>query len=145
MKNIFLLTKLNNIMRLMIKTPKKLIIGASVLVILLLVIYFSFLNNSNQAQQQLEGMWLRSDGTYKIEIEKVQDEGKLVAAYFNPNPINIGRSGWRIQNEELQIYIELQDENYPGSIYQLTYDNESDMLWGTYYQAVSKQTFEVNF
>jgi hypothetical protein len=127
------------------KSPKKLIIATSVLVILLLVIYFSFLNNSNQAQQQLEGMWLRSDGTYKIEIKKVQDEGKLVAAYFNPNPINIGRSGWRIQNEELQIYVELQDENYQGSMYQLTFDDQTGKLVGTYYQAVSGQTYEVNF
>ena len=93
----------------------------------------------------MEGSWVRFDGPYTIEIIEIQAEGKLLAKYFNPNPINVGRSEWRIQDKTLQLYVELQDENYPGSIYQLAYDEDKDELSGTYYQAVARQTFEVYF
>ncbi len=109
------------------------------------IFYFLFFMNSNDTPQHLKGIWIRTDGGYKIEIKEVQDDGKLDAAYFNPNPINVGRSEWRIQDKTLQLYVELQDENYPGSIYQLAYDEDKDELHGTYYQAVARQTFKVSF
>lgn len=93
----------------------------------------------------LVGQWLRSDGPYTIEIVEVMDEGKLTATYFNPGTINVGHSGWRVKDEKLQIYVELQDENYPGSLYELIYDEDTEILSGTYYQAVSRQTFDVEF
>jgi len=85
------------------------------------------------------------DGTYKIVIEEVKEDGELVAKYLNPDPINIGRSGWRNQDDKLEIYIELRDENYPGSIYQLTYNENTKTIFGTYYLALTRQTYEVSF
>jgi hypothetical protein len=69
----------------------------------------------------------------------------MTAEYFNPGPIHVGKSEWRIKDDILQIYVELKDENYPGSLYQLTYDKKADVLYGTYYQAVAKETYEVGF
>ena len=102
-------------------------------------------SDQSLASKALTGSWLRADGTYTVKILEVQPEGQMEAAYFNPDPINVGRSGWLIQEEELQIYVELQDENYPGSLYQLTYDEEKKILVGTYYQALYQQTYEVYF
>jgi hypothetical protein len=43
------------------------------------------------------------------------------------------------------LFIKLQDEGYPGSIYTLYYYAEKDALAGFYYQAAMQQTFEVVF
>lgn len=114
-------------------------------IFILAIFYFLFFMNTDDIPKELEGSWLRSDGPYTIEVIEIQPEGKLLAKYFNPNPINVGRAGWRIQNEDFQIYVELRDENYPGSIYQLALDEKTNTLIGTYYQAVARQTFEVYF
>ncbi|MCD4732002.1 MAG: hypothetical protein K8R74_15455 [Bacteroidales bacterium] len=128
-------------------TSKKIKPGLLIIIIGIVpaILYFLFFMNSNDTPQHLKGIWIRTDGGYKIEIKEVQDDGKLDAAYFNPNPINVGRSEWRIQDGVIQVYVELQDENYPGSIYQLTYDEDAETLRGTYFQAVAQQTFEVYF
>ncbi len=47
--------------------------------------------------------------------------------------------------ETYLVYVELRDKNYPGSIYRLTYDEKNNTLNGTYFQAVTKETFEVYF
>jgi len=39
----------------------------------------------------------------------------------------------------------LRDINYPGSKYNLQYDPETDRLIGTYFQAIQRQTFDVEF
>jgi hypothetical protein len=112
-------------------------------------IWFLFLQykgfGKDEAADILVGEWLRTDGTYTIGIANVAEDGKLTATYFNPNPIHVGRSGWRVKEDQLQIYVELQDENYPGSLYELNYDKEKDRLKGTYYQAVAKKTYDVEF
>jgi hypothetical protein len=117
----------------------------AILLLPLVILVASCNSGEKNIENKLKGKWLRTDGPYTIEIKEVKAEGNLSVEYFNPNPINVGRAGWRIKNEELQIYMELRDENYPGSIYQLTYTKEADILSGTYYQAVSRQTFEVRF
>jgi hypothetical protein len=117
----------------------------AILLLPLVILVASCNSGEKNIENKLTGKWLRTDGPYTIEINEVKAEGNLSAGYFNPNPINVGRAGWRIKNEELQIYMELRDENYPGSIYKLTYNKEADILSGTYYQAVSRQTFEVRF
>jgi len=43
----------------------------------------------------------------------------------------------------LKIYVELGDENYPGSNYNLTYIPERDMLASKYFHAVEKVTYDV--
>ncbi|MEZ5198839.1 MAG: hypothetical protein R2764_21425 [Bacteroidales bacterium] len=121
--------------------------GLLFILILFIPVIFFFLYsiNSNDTPKNIEGFWARTDGGYTIEIKEVKPEGKLDAAYFNPNPINVGKSSWREQDGCLQLYIELRDKNYPGSTYQLTYDKNSDMLTGTYYQALAKETFDIAF
>jgi hypothetical protein len=121
------------------------IIGAILITIMLVLVLGGLPGERQKASATLTGKWLRSDGTYQIEINKVLKDGELVAAYYNPKSIHIGRSGWRFHEDKLELYIELQDENYPGSIYQLRYDEGNDILAGTYYQALHKQTYEVYF
>lgn len=114
-------------------------------VFILAIFYFLFFMNADETPKYLEGMWNRSDGVYKIEISEVQDDGKMEATYFNPGLINVGKSSWREQDGNMLVYVELRDENYPGSIYRLTYDEKTKTLNGTYFQAVTKETFEVGF
>ena len=94
---------------------------------------------------RIEGKWLRPDGGYVLELSDVKSEGKLKAAYFNPRPINVGKAEWRSMDDRIQVFIELQDVNYPGSTYMLIYDPKHDRLNGYYYQAVVKGTFDVVF
>ena len=93
----------------------------------------------------LVGKWVRPDGGYILDIEKVTDNGRLYCGYYNPNSINVARSEWRNNGDELQIYVELQDVNYPGSIYTLSYIPEFDKLSGSYFQAATGQTYAVEF
>jgi hypothetical protein len=43
------------------------------------------------------------------------------------------------------VFIELQDQGYPGSTYTLNYNPAEDSLVGFYYQAVMQQNFDVVF
>ena len=93
----------------------------------------------------LVGNWVRTDAPYRIHISELLDDGKMKAGYFNPKPINVGQAGWVNAAGVIQLYIELRDENYPGSNYKLTYVPERDMLAGNYFQAVEGTTFRVEF
>lgn len=138
------------------KTPEKTVNQKRMKPIILFIIiafipavyFFLFMNNDadfDKATDQLTGDWLRSDGTYSISVSNVQPEGKLEAAYFNPNAINVERSEWSVQDKKLLLYVEMNDVNYKGSNYRLTYIEQSDQLVGYYYQAVAKETYEVSF
>ena len=94
---------------------------------------------------RLPGRWNRIDGGYTLEIISASKEGVLVAGYFNPNPINIGRAEWAMDKGDLFVMVELQDANYPGSTYGLQYDVDQDKLVGKYFQAVDESTFDVEF
>jgi len=48
--------------------------------------------------KQLIGDYLRSDGTYTLKILSITEDGKIDAAYFNPNPINVGSAKWIFQD-----------------------------------------------
>ncbi len=92
----------------------------------------------------LQGRWVRTDAPYVIELSHAQD-GSLQAAYFNPKPIQVGKTETAEQGGLVQILIELQDVNYPGSTYVLAYDRPQDLLQGIYFHPVSKQSYEVTF
>ena len=94
---------------------------------------------------RLVGRWLRPDGGYILEIRSATADGKLDVSYFNPNPIHVARAEWVINDNILYALVELQDVNYPGSTYGLEYKDGSDHLVGTYYQAVEKSTYDVEF
>lgn len=84
----------------------------------------------------LVGRWVRTDGSYMIEIGRALPDGKLEARYFNPRPINVGRAEWSRKDGHLMAYVELRDTNYPGSNYTLRYAADTKTLMGNYFQAV---------
>lgn len=96
-------------------------------------------------KDKLPGNWLRYDGGYRIAITAADGDGKLQAAYFNPNPINVSRAEYEWRDEKWHIVVEMRDVGYPGSFYSLDYDPEQDVLYGTYYQATAGQYYEVYF
>jgi hypothetical protein len=102
----------------------------------------------NQVQtdvQRLEGRWVRPDGGYILELRDFKKDGKVTAAYFNPRPIKVYSAKWSRKEGKINLFVELRDVNYPGSKYNLQYDPKTDRLKGTYFQAVEKQTFNIEF
>ncbi len=95
--------------------------------------------------KRLEGRWVRPDGGYVLELRDIKNGGRLKAAYFNPRPIKVFGAKWNRREGKINLSVELRDINYPGSKYNLKYDPVSDVLQGTYFQAVEKQTFDVRF
>lgn len=102
-------------------------------------------NSRSPSYEILKGKWERPDGGYVIAITNVTATGGLGVGYFNPQPIHVGRAQATRESGQLQVIIELQDVNYPGSTYKLTFDPVSDQLKGTYYQAVTKETYPIYF
>jgi hypothetical protein len=94
---------------------------------------------------KLAGKWLRPDGGYVLELAEIGFGGTLTASYRNPNPINVSRAAWRLEEGFVVVSVELRDVNYPGSTYTLAHFPDRDVLAGYYYQAVQGQTFEVVF
>jgi hypothetical protein len=96
-------------------------------------------------EQTISGRWVRPDGGYILELRDVTKDGGLRASYFNPRPINVHRAAWNRKDRTIRVFVELRDINYPGSKYDLTYDPTSGTLRGTYYQAVEKQSYDIEF
>ena len=97
------------------------------------------------AAERLVGRWVRPDGGYVLDIRSAKPDGKLEAAYLNPRSIKVSRAEWRREEGRLLVFVELRDVNYPGSTYNLRFVPDKDRLVGAYYQAVQKQTFDVEF
>ncbi len=95
--------------------------------------------------EKLKGKWLRPDGGYVIEIKRLLPDNMLEAAYYNPNPIHVGKAKLYKERGFVKVFVELQDVNYPGSSYTLIYDAENDQLRGVYYQATQQQEFQIAF
>jgi hypothetical protein len=95
--------------------------------------------------QRLEGRWVRPDGGYILELREIKKDGSLMAAYFNPRPIKVFSAKWSRKKGKINLFVELRDVNYPGSKYNLQYEPGFDRLKGTYFQAVEKQTFNIEF
>ncbi len=94
---------------------------------------------------KLVGKWERPDGGYVVDIRGVDPSGKLDVGYYNPNPINVSRAvAWRDKGAT-KLVIELRDVNYPGSTYTLELNPQTDQLFGQYFQAAMRETFEVVF
>jgi hypothetical protein len=96
-------------------------------------------------QEKLVGRWQRTDGGYVIELKNPAKEGLIDAGYFNPNPIHVGKSAWQKKDGRLMVMVELQDQNYQGSLYKLEYQPPADKLTGTYFQAVERVSYDVEF
>ena len=102
-------------------------------------------NSGITEAKHLEGRWVREDGGYMLVLQDIKSDGSLKAFYFNPRQINVHEANWKFENERLILYVELRDVNYPGSNYTLMYRAAKDVLWGSYFQAVQKQTMDVFF
>lgn len=97
------------------------------------------------AAKQIEGRWVREDGGYMLVLQDIKPDGSMKAFYFNPRQINVHEATWKFEDNRLHLYVELRDVNYPGSNYTLMYRTANDILWGSYYQAVQKQSLDVYF
>lgn len=95
--------------------------------------------------ERVVGRWQRTDGPYVVEIRHGEPNGRLDVAYLNPGPINVSRADWRREGEELRVFVELRDVNYPGATYELRYVHERDALVGRYTQPLVGETFDVLF
>jgi len=95
--------------------------------------------------RQLEGQWVRPDGGYVLELRNIKRDGSAVASYFNPRSIKVFSAKISRQDNHIILFVELRDVNYPGSIYNLIYDEDTDRLKGTYLQAMEKRTFNIEF
>jgi hypothetical protein len=138
---------------------RKSIIVSILLSVLACVLFFSGLAESVFAESaqdvkqnsgfsqalRLEGNWVRPDGGYKLVIEDVKPDGSLKASYYNPKKINVSISNWKVENDRLQLFVELRDTNYPGSTYFLVYTKDKDVLEGTYFLAVTKESYGIRF
>ncbi len=93
----------------------------------------------------LAGAWMRPDGGYVILIKSVGVSGELQAMYFNPNPLPFARAQAVRDGSTWRLRFELQAGGYNGSTYDLRYEAAADRLVGVYYQAVAKQSFDVQF
>ena len=93
----------------------------------------------------LIGRWVRPDGGYVIAIKGVDANGKLDAAYANPNPLPFARAEAARDGKTIKLFFELTAGGYGGSTYTLTYEPADDVLRGVYYQAVARQRFDVQF
>ena len=91
------------------------------------------------------GRWMRTDGGYVLQLSNPTFDGRLTAAYFNPRPIDVARSGWKLEEGYLLVLVELRDEGYPGSAYTLAYQQDTDRLVGLYFHAGTQQQFDVVF
>lgn len=99
---------------------------------------------ANIDEGKLLGTWVRTDSPYEIRILELRSDGTVLAGYFNPKSINVGKATWS-KAETVYVYVELQDQNYPGSNYLMKYIPEQDMLTGKYFQAVEGVTYDVSF
>jgi hypothetical protein len=95
--------------------------------------------------QALVGRWQRADGGYLLEVRGVTADGTVDAAYFNPRPINVAVASATAFRGTATLLVELDDVNYRGSTYQLSYIADQDALEGTYYLAAQGATYQVAF
>lgn len=91
------------------------------------------------------GRWRRNDGGYIIEIRGLDAAGNLMAAYFNPRPINVSQAQVVQSPTGLHVFIELRDRGYPGATYRLDYNGANDTLTGVYHQPSLNQSFDIVF
>ena len=102
------------------------------------------LSQTERLQKMVLGKWDRTDGNYTIEIGSFSDS-TFEASYFNPNPIHIADTKWKLQEGYLYFLIVMDDVDYRGSYYSLGYYPEENGLYGFYYLASTGEKFEVAF
>ena len=84
-------------------------------------------------------------GEEVIALKRRDNNGEMQVGYFNPRPIKVGRAEAFEKDGKAQMYLELRDVNYPGSYYSLAFNPATGLLAGIYFQAVLRETYEVEF
>ena len=97
-----------------------------------------------QDRLAIQGVWTRVDAPYLLDFGYGED-GLLQAAYFNPQPIHVGKTETAEDDSLLYVQVVLQDVNYQGSTYTLVYDRTQDALFGTYLHGGTGNLYEVQF
>jgi hypothetical protein len=97
------------------------------------------------AFEKMKGKWVRSDGGYVLEFRQLKANNELDVAYFNPNPIHVGKARMYEERGFTKVFVELQDVNYPGSRYTLILNTDKNQLVGNYFQATQQVDYEVTF
>jgi len=95
--------------------------------------------------EPLVGRWVRPDGGYTLMVSRGEPEGRLRASYFNPNPIRVSAVRASVDGDAVKLFVELNDEGYPGCTYNLTYDKAKDQLVGVYFQAAMQESYKISF
>ena len=98
-----------------------------------------------ESYRPLLGQWVRPDGGYVLAIQGVAEDGSATVGYFNPQPIHVGTARASLEDDTLELFVKLQDTNYPGSTYTLRHDPQEDQLVGIYFQAVQRASYDVVF
>jgi hypothetical protein len=93
----------------------------------------------------LVGGWTRTDGNYHIVVRAVGPDGALQATYFNPNPLPFAAARATREDGVVHARFEITAGGYNGSTYELRLDPASGTLVGSYYQAVARQRYAVQF
>jgi hypothetical protein len=98
-----------------------------------------------QDKNLLKGIWERTDASGELTISEIMDNGFLTATYGNPKGINIEKAVWLNTSDVLRIYILFREDLYPGSSFSLNYLPEKDQLLGTYFDALTNESYTVSF
>ena len=96
-------------------------------------------------RKALAGWWLRHDQSYMIVIDAIGADGLVEARYLNPQPVNVSRAEAWTEEGVVRLLLELTDEKYPGSFYELAYQPDQDLWIGVYHHLGVGQDFEVYF
>jgi hypothetical protein len=95
--------------------------------------------------KMLQGRWLRPDGGYVLEFRSIDSAGRIKAFYYNPRPVNVATARVQNRGSTVRVYVELRDQGYPGSYYDLVFDPQKDQMTGNYFQAVQQANYPVMF
>jgi hypothetical protein len=101
--------------------------------------------DTSPSYDKVVGQWVRATGGYVLDIQNIDDDGKLQAAYLNPRSINISKAQANINTGQIELLVELKDKHYPGNYYTLVYNVESDRLVGVYHHLGLGQDLDVVF
>ena len=127
------------------KSKRTVFIAAGIVLVAAAVVGLWWWITAKSDFEKLQGKWVRTDGGYVLEIKKVAADGKMDAAYLNPNPINVSKAEAKSEAGQTKVLVELHDRLYPGSYYTLTYDRGKDQLVGVYHHLGLNQQFDVVF
>ncbi len=117
----------------------------TILNFLMVMLIVACSSSSTESQEnQWQGKWLRSDGTYQLILEPAAD-GTLSATYLNPKSIRVQKTELKTSGEKEHLIVVLNDIGYPGAVYDLVYSPTADRLVGTYYNPNAGQTYDIAF